>query len=197
MGGDSFAYSGVEKARRFGYLSQNSDDYLFHNTVAEEVGFTLRNLGIDDGRAVAEAMSLWGIAELAGRNPRELAAGERQRVALAAVTAPSPRVLLLDEPTRGLDPLLKERLGDRLSRYAREKRASVIVVTQDMEFAAARADRVALLFNGELVASGPPHEMFRGEPFYSSQVSRLFRGFAEGVVTLDEAREALGMRGET
>ncbi len=126
-----------------------------------------------------------------------LVAVETGGAAVLASLSQRPDIMILDEPTRGLDPLLRNRLGDLLLRHARGKGATVIVVTQDMEFAASWAERVVLLFNGEVIAAGTPREIFRGEPFYSSQVSRMFRGFAEGVVTIGDAREAMGMRGGT
>ena len=186
-GREPWRLGAAERARLAGYLSQNPDDYLFHDSVAEEVGFTLKNIGSTDVDAVEKALRRWGIGHLSERNPRELSAGERQLVALAAATVASPPLLLLDEPTRGLDPVLRARLGKLLAARAREDGAAVAIATQDMEFAAEWSDTVSLLFNGEAVAAGPPGEMFRGSLFYSNQASRLFRGIADGVVTVEEA----------
>ena len=181
-----------EKAALCGYLSQSPDDFLFHDTVASEIGYTLRNLGRAEGDAAARALAAWGLSRLAERNPRELGAGERQCVALASAMAAGPRLLLLDEPSRGQDPRLKCLLAGMLAAAAAGG-AAVLLVTQDFEFAAECAGRIVLLFDGEVVADGPKREIFDGGPFYSPQVSRLFRGFAEGVVTRGDARTALGM----
>ena len=190
-GGEPYGSPNREKAVRCGYLSQNPDDFLFHDTVSEEIGYTLRNLGLPERDAVSRSLSLWGITRLAGRNPRELSAGERQCVALAAATIAAPPILLLDEPSRGLDARLKDLLGKLITAYVRKRDAAAIIVTQDIEFAAEWAGRAVLLFKGEVVADGPKREIFKGEPFYSSQMSRLFHNIAEGIVTLDDAREAL------
>jgi energy-coupling factor transporter ATP-binding protein EcfA2 len=181
-----------EKASLCGYLSQNPDDYLFHESVLEEVGYTLHNLGRFDSARIREQLSMWGIHDLEWQNPRELSAGERQCVALAAATIAEPPLLLLDEPTRGLDPVQKSRLGSLIAEYVKKSNAAAVVVTQDIEFAAEWAARIALFFNGELVAAGTRTEIFNGEPFYSSQISRLFHNILTGVVTLEDARKVMG-----
>lgn len=181
-----------ERAAACGYLTQDPDDFLFHDTVEEEIGYTLRLLGRDWRAAAARALDAWGLSPLACRNPRELSAGERQCVALAAAMATHPRLLLLDEPTRGQDPILKRRLAAMLAAAAAEG-AAILLVTQDLEFAAECAGRAVLLFGGEVAADGPTRAVFDGSPFYSPQLSRLFRGFAEGVATRRDARAALGL----
>lgn len=165
-----------EKAALCGYLSQNPDDFLFHETVFDEVGYTLRNLGRYDEDSVRAALARWGIAHLADRNPRELSAGERQCVALAAATIASPPLLLLDEPTRGQDGRLNEQTGRQFAAFARERNAAVIVVTQDVEFAASWSHRIVLLLDGTIVADRPNRSTPAGAPFDPSQMSSLFRG---------------------
>jgi len=165
-----------EKAALCGYLSQNPDDFLFHETVRDEVGYTLRNLGRFDEDTVHASIARWGISHLASRNPRELSAGERQCVALAAATITSPPLLLLDEPTRGQDCRLNEQTGRQLTAFARERNAAVIVVTQDVEFAAAWSQRVALLVNGEIIEDRPNRPTPDGAPCDRSRVNALFRG---------------------
>lgn len=190
-GADPSRMENRERAALCGYLSQSPDDFLFHDTVTEEIGYTLRALGRDEGGAAAWALASWGLTHLAERNPRELCAGERQCVAIAAAMAARPELLLLDEPTRGQDPRMKALLAGMLSGAA-ARGAAVLLVTQDFEFAAECAGRIVLLFDGEIAADGPGGEVFDGGPFYSPQVSRLFRGFAGGVVTRADARRALG-----
>ncbi len=164
------------KAELCGYLSQNPDDFLFHETVYDEVAYTLRNLGRYDGNAVRSALERWGITHLAGRNPRELSAGERQCVALAAATIASPPLLLLDEPTRGQDGRLNAQTGRRLSSFARN--AAVVVVTQDVEFAAAWSQRIVLLSDGRIVSDGPHGSAPGGVLCDPSLIEKLFRGKA-------------------
>ncbi|MEJ2745916.1 MAG: energy-coupling factor ABC transporter ATP-binding protein, partial [bacterium] len=131
------------------------------------------NLGRYDGHTVEKALDRWGIAHLADRNPRELSAGERQCVALAAATIASPPLLLLDEPTRGQDGRLNDQTGRRLSAFAGN--SAVIVVTQDVEFAAAWSQRIVLLSNGRIVSDGSAPGDALLDP---SQMNGLFRGGA-------------------
>jgi len=192
LGRDPASFDSGTRARFFGYVPQNLSDMLFCDTVRDEVGYVLRALERHSGEKVRAALERWELLQQSERNPRELSVGERQSVALAAATIADPPLILLDEPTRGQDPLVKERLGRRLSLLALDKNAAVAVVTQDIEFAAEWSGRVVILSGGEIIADGPPCEVFDGGPFYSPQISRLFRGFVEGVITVSEALEALG-----
>ncbi|HAG07280.1 MAG TPA: hypothetical protein DCL13_03815 [Peptococcaceae bacterium] len=117
-------------------------------------------------------------------------------MALASVLAAKPRLLLLDEPTRGLDCVWKEELGRLLREMAIEGMA-VVVVTHDTEFVAQYAERVILLFDGHLVADGPKHAVLGRSVFYAPQICRLFHGFTEEIVlTLEEACALVRSGGE-
>ncbi|ACZ38363.1 ABC transporter ATP-binding protein [Sphaerobacter thermophilus] len=162
-------------ARTVAYLPQNPSAMLFNETVAAEVRFTLRALGLPGD--VGPALEMAGVAHLAARNPRDLSTGERQRVALAAVLASAPAVLLLDEPTRGLDGEARERLIALLRRLAGIG-TCVVMATHDVELAAVCADRVLLLGDGEVVADGPPRQVLTGSLTYATQINRIFGGRA-------------------
>ena len=97
--------------REVGYLPQNPDDLLFADTVADEIRATLRNHGLPERAAeIAASLERLDLGDVAAVYPRDLSVGQRQRVALGAVTATRPRLLLFDEPTRGLDRTAKEEL---------------------------------------------------------------------------------------
>lgn len=177
-------------ARTVGYLSQNPNDYLFQDTVAEELHFTLTNLDLPDGGRVDRLLEKLGLARQRQANPRDLSSGERQRVALASVMVANPRLLVLDEPTRGLDYALKARLGHLLQEIAREG-TTVLVVTHDVEFAAEYACRTVMLFDGRVACDGPKHAILGTSMFYAPQISRLFRDIDNGVFTFREAVEKL------
>jgi energy-coupling factor transporter ATP-binding protein EcfA2 len=119
------------------YLSQDPGRHLVTERVRDEVA-----LGSDEARA-ADALASVGLAEHAERHPRDLSSGERERLALAAVLATEPDLLVLDEPTRGIDPERKVELA-RLLR-AQAPRRGTIVVTHDLPWAAEVADRVVSL----------------------------------------------------
>ena len=115
-----------------------------------------------------------GLAEQAERYPRDLSTGQRQRVALAAILVAEPLVLLLDEPTRGLDYAQKEALTAILRDLRRQGRA-VLLATHDVELVARSADRVVLLGEGAVVVDGPTRQVMTGSLVFASQVNKLYR----------------------
>jgi len=187
---DTRKLSVEELASTVGYLSQDPNDYLFLPTVREELAFTLNNLGLPDDGISEEILNRLQLTAYAGVNPRDLSAGERQRVALASVLVARPQLLLLDEPTRGLDYGLKAELGNILKELQAEGTA-IVVITHDVEFAAEYADDIVLMAEGTVIASGSKYEMLTGSTFYSPQVNKLFNNIVDEVVTLDQGKEVL------
>jgi energy-coupling factor transport system ATP-binding protein len=176
--------------REVGYLPQNPDDLLFADTVADEVRATLRNhgLALPPGEIAAQ-LSRLGLGALAGDYPRDLSVGQRQRVALAAVTATRPGLLLLDEPTRGLDRPAKEALVALWRGWLAEG-AALLLVTHDVEMAAIIATRTIMLNQGEVMAAGPTREVLAGSPHFAPQMARLFPG--RGWLTVEDVLGAVG-----
>ena len=113
------------------------------------------------------------MARYADTYPRDLSQGERQRVALAAILAAEPEILLLDEPTLGLDYLQKARLSALLQEL-RDEGQSVLMATHDVELVATCADRSVLLDQGRVLDAGLPGEVMARRPAFASQISRLF-----------------------
>ncbi len=141
----------------------------------DELRFTRRNHGLPPDDAADMALLDWlGIAHLADRDPRDLSGGERQRVAIAAILVANPRVVLLDEPTRGLDYSQKRALV-RLLREMTDAGHTVIMATHDVELVALAADRVVLMAEGEIVVDGPTREVMTESLIFASQVTKLFR----------------------
>jgi energy-coupling factor transport system ATP-binding protein len=125
------------------------------------------------------------LAGLLDRDPRELSGGERTRAALATVACAEPPLLILDEPTRGMDPDHKARLAGHLRMWASRER-SILVVTHDVEFVARAATRVLILGADGILADGPPTEVLDGALFFTTQINRLLRDSAPGVLLDDE-----------
>jgi energy-coupling factor transport system ATP-binding protein len=180
MGRDSAKLDVATICKEVGYLPQDPNTLLFANTVMDEVWATLRNHGYnpadDPAKLPVEPTVLLeqlGIAPLARSYPRDLSVGERQRVALAAILVVKPKALLLDEPTRGLDYGAKAQLADLLLGW-RAAGMGVALVTHDVELAAALADRVVLISQGEIIAQGAPAEVLGTSPLFAPQVARLF-----------------------
>lgn len=145
---------------------------VFHNpfnqisgarfTVLEEVAFGLENMGVPAGamRARAEAaLAATGLSDLAERSPFALSGGEQQRLAIAAVIAMQPRVLVFDEPTSQLDPAGTRAVFEVLRGLSRERRATIVIVEHKLGWLAASVDRLLALHEGRLVADGAPREV--------------------------------------
>jgi len=173
------------------YLSQNPSDYLFRDTVEEELLFTLKNFGLKDDGIVDYLLKKLGLDACRKANPRDLSGGEQQRAALASVLVLRPSLLLLDEPTRGLDWFLKMKLGNFLVEL-KEQGISVVIATHDVEFASQFAQRAVIIHGGEKVYDGEAREVFSRSLFYATQIGKLCRGFAEGITTVEEALEVFG-----
>jgi energy-coupling factor transport system ATP-binding protein len=191
VAGQAVAGRGVaEICRQAGYLPQDPNALLFADSVRDELAITLRNHGLETSPPMAPQALLGrlGLADKAGAYPRDLSVGERQRVALGAITITRPGALLLDEPTRGLDYAAKQALVD-LMRGWRERGMAILLVTHDVELVAAAADRVVLMSQGEVIASGDPAQVLGASSLFAPQVARLFPG--SGWLTPEDALKGL------
>lgn len=157
--------------RRVGLVPQDASVLLYHDTVGAECATTDRDARLAAGttRAVLDRI-VPGIDD--ARHPRDLSEGQRLALALALVLATDPPVVLLDEPTRGLDYEAKHRLVDLLSRLADEGR-TVVLATHDVEVVAMVADRCVVLAEGEVVADGPAREVVVQSPVFAPQVAKI------------------------
>ncbi|MGI6368370.1 MAG: ABC transporter ATP-binding protein [Anaerolineae bacterium] len=175
-----------EVIQTVGLVPQNPNALLFADTVAEELAFTRQSHGMDSG-CPAGLLETLGISRLLTTYPRDLSVGERQRVALAAILVAEPEIILLDEPTRGVDWAQKE----AFMAYLASERAhghTVLFATHDVELVAQCADRIVLLEGGRCVADGAVREVMFAWPQYCSQIGRLYR---DGhTLTPQDVREA-------
>ncbi|MFI5332458.1 MAG: ABC transporter ATP-binding protein, partial [Desulfobaccales bacterium] len=152
-----------ELAARVGLLFQDFEAQLFCTRVDQEVAFGPENLALPQDelrRRVAHSLGLVGLAGLEARNPAALSGGQRQLLALAAVLALEPRLLILDEPTSDLDPLRVEELLQTLERLAREQGLTLVLLGQDLRLAR-NCSRLVLLQQGEILADGVPSQVLR------------------------------------
>ncbi|MBR5365563.1 MAG: energy-coupling factor ABC transporter ATP-binding protein [Clostridia bacterium] len=157
-------------------LPQDVQTVFLCNSVREELA-----------EAGADPASLpFDLSPLLDRHPYDLSGGEQQLVALGKVLAAKPRLLLLDEPTKGLDAGMKERLLGLLGDLRRSG-MTIVAVTHDVEFATVFADRCALFFRGEAISTGTPRELFSKNSFYTTAAARMTRGFYDGAVTIGDA----------
>ena len=135
------------------------------------------------------------LSEYMDRHPYDLSGGQQQLVALAKVLAAHPRLLLMDEPTKGLDPETKRRF-EGVVRSLKAQGLTILCVTHDVEFAARIADRCAMMFMGEVMSCDVPRRFFAGNSFYTTAFSRMTRGLYDLVATLEDAQKILKANGE-
>ena len=159
-------------------LPQDVQSVFLRNTVKEELE--------DAGADLSELP--FDLSHLPETHPYDLSGGEQQLVALAKVLATRPRLLLMDEPTKGLDATKKYALISLL-RTLRDRGMTMLIVTHDVEFAALCADRCALFFRGDVVSVGEPREFFSENSFYTTAASRMTKGFFENTVTVEDIIE--------
>jgi len=173
--------------RHVGLVPQEPADLLYADTVAVECGAADADSGAQPGTCAAVLDRL--VPDLPhDRHPRDLSEGERLGLVLAIVLATSPPLLLLDEPTRGLDYAAKARLVDILRQQAASGR-SVVLATHDVELAAEVATRTIVLADGEVVADGPTHDVVVGSPAFAPQVAKILAPLPW--LTVSQVAEAL------
>jgi len=136
-----------DMAHRIGFLSQNPNDYLFCDTVEEEIKFSLKNLGLTGD--VDSTLKEFNLSEHKQNYPRDLSGGERQRVALASILIAQPKIIVLDEPTRGVDTKSKNNLLEILQRL-RSQGKTILLATHDMNLAS-HSDRTITLNKGRII----------------------------------------------
>jgi energy-coupling factor transporter ATP-binding protein EcfA2 len=198
-GQDNKISPGKRRARAVGYLFQNPDHQIFQRTVRDEVAFGPRQLGLaepDIERRVAAAVARVGLEGREEEDPFAMPKGDRQRVALASVLAVEPEILIMDEPTTGLD---RREVGALMEAVAELNRrgATVIFITHAMDVVARYARRVAVVAGGRVVGEGSPRRVLADEGLLSRAglepplAARLARQLGLEAVTGDELMEAL------
>jgi energy-coupling factor transport system ATP-binding protein len=181
----------VERAGAVAYVPQDPGSMLFAPTVRAEVETTPRLLGRPDPAGVEHWLDALGLTPLADRHPRSLSSGQRQRLAIAAVAVGGAPALLLDEPTRGIDPTSRAALEAAVHAHAAAG-GTVVIATHDVELAARCASRVVVLGDGDIVADGQARDVLAGSLF-APQVLRVLPPFltvaeVEAALTLDGRR---------
>jgi len=191
LGAAPSTLSPKELIARVGMVPQDAGILLYRSTVADECETADRESGLPAG-ATAAALDrvLPGVPR--DHHPRDLSEGQRLSVALAVVLAPAPPLVLLDEPTRGLDYPSKERLVAVLRELAADGHC-VVLATHDVELVASVAERAVVLAQGEVVADGPAREVVCHSPVFAPQVAKVLA--PEAWLTVEEVREALAQVG--
>lgn len=195
--------------KKVGLVFQYPEYQLFEETIEKDIEFGPRNLGLDDEtitKRVKKAMEMVGLKydEYKDRSPFDLSGGQKRRVAIAGVIAMEPKILILDEPTAGLDPKGRDDILEQIRILHKEYKMTIILVSHSMEDVGKVAERVIVMNKGEVALLGTPDKVFREVETLESiglavpQITYLMRelkrrGFdvSDDIYTIDKAKEEL------
>ena len=164
-------------------LPQDPQSLFVKKTVREDLEEML--LSGEDKKRVEKVADICDITELLESHPHDLSGGEQQRAALAKVLLTEPKILLLDEPTKGIDNFFKLKFAEILGRL-KEKGVTILMVSHDVEFCAKYADRVGMFFDGSVVTTNPPKLFFSQNSFYTTAANRMSRHIFENAITNED-----------
>lgn len=189
MGGIRKHYRGAVKiSGKTGILPQNPQTVFVEKTLSRDLMEVLEGhplSGSEREKKVREMTELLEIDGLLDMHPYDLSGGEQQRAALAKVLLLEPDILLLDEPTKGLDPDFKEKLAGILTRLI-EGGMTIVMASHDIEFCCRHADRCAMVFDGKVISCGAPRRFFSGNSFYTTAANRMSRHIFENAVNVED-----------
>ena len=166
--GDRDIWADPKKIRdvrfRVGLVFQYPEYQLFEETVYKDIAFGPKNMGLDGkeiDRRVRSALAFAGLGEdLLEKSPFDLSGGQKRRVAIAGVIAMEPEVLIMDEPSAGLDPAGRRSMLENIRAYHQQKGTTVVMVSHSMDEVAENVERIVVLADAGVVMSGTPHEVF-------------------------------------
>jgi energy-coupling factor transport system ATP-binding protein len=172
LGEDPVKLQGRARLSRIGYIPQEPSDLLIHTSVAKECSASDRDNGLPEG-ATMEFLSRLLPTVSPDSHPRDLSEGQRLSLVLAIILCSAPDILIMDEPTRGLDYQAKTILVDTLISYARNLGKCVLIATHDVELVAEAADRVVFVADGDVVADGHTIDVLLSSPAFAPQVAKV------------------------
>lgn len=195
--------------QKVGLVFQYPEHQLFEETVFNDIAFGPRNLGLDESQVtqrVKEAMDMVGLSfsDMRDRSPFALSGGQMRRVAIAGVLAMKPEMLVLDEPTAGLDPRGRDDILEQIAQLHRETGVTVVLVSHSMEDVARYAQRILVMYQGQVVMEGTARQIFaRGNELAQwglevPAVCRLMQNLRKrgkkvrhDIITVEEARDEI------
>lgn len=172
-------------------VPQNPQALFTEITVEEELAESLyyEKIGVaEKAKRVEDMMNMMEISHLRKSHPYDLSGGEQQRLALGKILLLEPKILLLDEPTKGLDPFFKITLAGIFEKL-KQQGMTLFMVSHDVEFCAEYGDRCAMFFDGDVVSAGPAKPFFAGNNFYTTTANRIVRQWNSDLVTWEEVAE--------
>ncbi len=175
-------------------LPQNPQALFVEKTVEQDLKEMLSRSGLNEAEQVErveQMLTLCQLSDLRDRHPYDLSGGEQQRAALAKILLSEPEILLLDEPTKGLDAHFKIKLAGILKQLT-DAGVTIIMVSHDVEFCAQYADRCALFFDGGIVSEEEPRRFFGGKSFYTTAANRIARDVLPDAILAEDVISACG-----
>ena len=166
-------------------LPQDPQSLFVKKTVREELEEMLKKKGEEEKQRIEEVAAICEITELLDSHPFDLSGGEQQRAALAKVLLTEPRILLLDEPTKGIDNFFKQQFAEILNRL-KQRGVTIIMVSHDVEFCAKYADLVSMFFDGSIITTNTPNRFFSQNSFYTTAANRMSRHVFKNAVTNED-----------
>ena len=165
LGEDSKNFSIAELSRKVGHLFQNPENQIFEETVFSEVAFGPKNLGLSEDEIkerVDRVLKITRLSKYSDTHPLSLSGGEKQRLALASVSVMEPQILVLDEPTTGLDLLSIQGILD-IVKELHKRNVTVFLITHDMGLVSELSERVIVMERGQIIGDGTPREIFAND----------------------------------
>ena len=178
-------------------LPQDPRTLFVKNKLADDLEDTAKIMGYgkEEGEAkIAEITARLNIGRLLSAHPYDLSGGEQQKAAFAKVLLTQPKIILMDEPTKGIDAFSKKVLGEILADL-KAQGMTVVIVTHDIEFAAEYGDRCGMFFDGQIVSIADPVRFFAANNYYTTAASRISRGLYRNAVTVDMVVELMQRNG--
>ena len=191
FGKSSKEFKGLNKRGTISLLPQNPKTLFVKDTVRSDLEEIIKIAGYNKdefGKVFDDIVATIGIEELLSSHPFDLSGGEQEKVALAKVLLMQPKILLLDEATKGLDAYYKRTFGEILQKL-QQKGITIILVTHDIEFASKYSTRVGMMFNGELIAVNNRTDFFSKNDYYTTASCKLSKGIFENTVNTEELIE--------
>ena len=166
-------------------LPQDPQSLFVKKTVREDLEEMLRDPDRDDSGRLERVAEICDITDLLESHPYDLSGGEQQRAALAKVLLTEPKILLLDEPTKGIDSFFKLKFAEILEKL-KEQGVTIIMVSHDVEFCARYADTVSMFFDGSIITTNTPNRFFSQNSFYTTAANRMSRHIFDNAVTNED-----------
>lgn len=175
-----------QPALKTGLLSQDPKALFTKDTLCDDLSLLKDKYKYTDND-IQNILNKLALNNLSQRHPFDLSGGELQKAALAKILLISPDILILDEPTKGIDGVYKAQLINILKELKQQGK-TILIVTHDLEFAASCADRCSMLFDGDIICSDTGKEFFSSNMFYTTQTNRMTRGFIDGCIIAEDVK---------